>query len=177
MIAAPPLNTTQKISPDTPVKPPGLTEVNLPGIGDAKITARPNVKPIGPDMAAALGGEADFALFTGPFGLFKEAVVFAKHAGAVFSGDLFFGAFENEGMPTGIQRKIGDLVGIRNRLGCPVAFLQMQLTRGPSQEWARKVAGWEFDTVTGGHLSAGINAGRYGVDGKQAFLESFKFIL
>ena len=117
------------------------------------------------------------ALFVGPFGLFKEAVVLAKHAGAVFSGDLFFGAFEDEGMPTALQRKIGDLVGIRNRLGCPVAFLQMLMSRDAGREFAAHVAGWEFDTVTGGHLSAGINAERYGLDGRQAFVDCFKFVL
>ncbi len=119
----------------------------------------------------------DYALFEGPLGLFKEAVFYARHAGGVFSGDLFFGACEDEGMPTAIQRKIGDWVGIRNKLGCPVAYLQMQLKREAGREWAAKIAGWEFDTVTGGHLSAGINRERYGVDGKEAFLDCFKFML
>jgi hypothetical protein len=128
-------------------------------------------------MTQALGDEVDFALFVGPLGLFKEAVLCAKHAGAVFSGDLFFGAFEEEGMPTPLQRKIGDLVGIRKRVGCPVAFLQMLLKRDAAREWLGKVSGWEFDTVTGGHLSAGINAERYGVDARASLLESFKFVL
>lgn len=130
-------------------------------------------------MAEALGADADFALFEGPFGLFKEVVLHAKAARAVFSGDLFFGAFEEEGMPTALQRKIGDLVGIRKRLGCPVAFLQMQwpTKRAAAREWAAKVAAWDFDTVTGGHLSAGINSERCGVDGRAAFRECFKFVL
>ncbi|KAI8477508.1 MAG: hypothetical protein J3K34DRAFT_398458 [Monoraphidium minutum] len=155
---------------------PGLTEVNLPGIGDARIAPGPRVRVIGPDMAAALGAEVDFALFEGPLGLFKEAVLCAKHAGAVFSGDLFFGAFEDEGMPTELQRRVGGLVGIRKRIGCPVAFLQMLLARDAARAWVAKLRSWEFDTVTGGHLSAGINRERYGVDGRDALLESFKFV-
>jgi hypothetical protein len=103
--------------------------------------------------------------------------VHAKTAGAVFSGDLFFGAFEDEGMPTAIQRKIGDLVGIRKRLGCPVAFLQMLFKPEHGRAFVAKVQGWDFDTVTGGHLSAGINEARYGVDGRAAFLDCFKFML
>lgn len=152
-----------------------MTEVNLPGIGDAKISPGPRIKPIGPQLQQSLGDEVDFALFEGPLGLFKEAVFCAKHAGAVFSGDLFFGAFEDEGMPTEIQKQIGSLVGIRRRLGCPVAFLQMLLKREAARKWVRKVSSWEFDTVTGGHLSAGICEERYGVNGKEAFVECFKF--
>lgn len=155
---------------------PGLTEVNLPGIGDAKISAGTRVREIGPDMASALGGEVDFALFVGPFGLFKEAALCARHARAVFCGDLFFGAFEDEGMPTALQRKIGDIVGIRRKIGAPVAFLQMLLSRAAAREWWSKVDAWDFDTVTGGHLSAGINTERYGVDGKVALREAFKFV-
>jgi hypothetical protein len=216
--------------PDTPPLPgrAGLTEVNLPGIGDAKISAGPRVRTIGerpgghsarclqwgyahmplhrsplatvergplaippahpqptrpaahapgPDLSASLGGEVDYAQFVGPFGLFKEAVFYARNARAVFSGDLFFGAFEDEGMPSALQKRIGGVVGIYKRIGCPVAFLQMLLKRDDGREWASKVAGWDFDTVTGGHLSAGINKERYGVDGREAFLESFKFVL
>ena len=128
-------------------------------------------------MIEALGADVDFALFEGPFGLFKEAVFYARGARAVFSGDLFFGAFEEEGMPTALQQRIGGLVGIRKRLGCPVAYLQMLLRRDAGRAFASKVAGWDFDTVTGGHLSAGINAERYGVDGREAFLSCFKFVL
>lgn len=172
------VNAFSKSQPDATVWVcPGLLEVNLPGIGDAKIAPGPNVKVIGPEMEAALGAEVSFALYEGPFGLFKEVVMCAKHAGGLFSGDLFFGAFEDEGMPTGIQKKIGDLVGIRNQLGCPVAFLQMTLTKDRAQQWAQEVVGWEFDTVTGGHLSAGINKERYGVDGKEAFKKCFSFML
>ncbi|GBF88548.1 hypothetical protein Rsub_01263 [Raphidocelis subcapitata] len=172
------VNATAAAFPDATVWVcPGLTEVNLPGIGDAKISAGPRVRTIGPDMTAALGGEVDFALFVGPLGLFKEAVLYARNARAIFSGDLFFGAFEDEGMPTALQRRIGGVVGIYKRIGCPVAFLQMLLKRDEGREWAAKVAGWDFDTATGGHLSAGINKDRYGVDGREAFMESFKFML
>lgn len=172
------VNATAAAFPDATVWVcPGLTEVNLPGIGDAKISAGPRVRTIGPDLSASLGGEVDYAQFVGPFGLFKEAVFYARNARAVFSGDLFFGAFEDEGMPSALQKRIGGVVGIYKRIGCPVAFLQMLLKRDDGREWASKVAGWDFDTVTGGHLSAGINKERYGVDGREAFLESFKFVL
>ena len=130
-------------------------------------------------MIEALGADVDFALFEGPFGLFKEVVLLARRSRAVFSGDLFFGAFEEEGMPTAPQRKLGDIVGIRKRLGCPVAFLQMiwPTRRAAAREWATKIAAWDFDTVNGGHLSVGVNAERYGVDGREAFRECFKFVL
>jgi hypothetical protein len=170
------LRLADRPSPVLP-PPPGLLEVNLPGIGDAKIAAAPNVQAIGPDMVAALGGDVDYALFVGPFGLFREAAVYAKGARAVFGGDLFFGAFEDEGMPTELQRRIGALVGIRRRLGCPVAFLQMLIKREEGGAWAAKIAGWDFDTVTGGHLSAGIGPARYGVDAKELFRDCFKFVL
>lgn len=171
------VNAFSRAHPDATVWVcPGLLEVNLPGIGDAKIAPAPNVKPIGPDMTAALGGEVDFALFVGPLGLFREAVVYTKSARAIFGGDLMFGAFEDEGMPSALQKRIGDLVGIRRRLGCPVAYLQMLIKREEGAAWARKIAGWDFDTVTGGHLSAGIGP-RYGVDGKALFNDCFKFVL
>jgi hypothetical protein len=173
----PPHPQPLKLPPRLTPLPPGLLEVNLPGIGDAKIQPGPNVKAIGPDMDAALGGEVEHALFVGPLGLFREAAVFAKGAGAVFGGDLFFGAFEDEGMPTALQRRIGDWVGIRKRLGCPVAYLQMLIKREEGAAWARKIAGWQFDTITGGHLSAGIGPARYGVDARELFRDCFKFVL
>lgn len=104
-------------------------------------------------------------------------MLLARGARAVFSGDLFFGAFEEEGMPTQLQRRVGDLVGIRRRLGCPVAYLQMVFKRDAGRAFAAQVAGWDFDTVTGGHLSVGINRERYGADGREAFLDCFKFML
>lgn len=124
-------------------------------------------------MLQILGNEVDFAIYDY---MFREVTLYIKPARTVLGCDMCYGSFEDEAMALWWQKLLGQLLGVRNRLGCPAAFPYLVIQRGKAREWLGRIAGWEFDTFNGGHMSVGINKERLGVDGKEAFLRCFEFL-
>ncbi|EFJ46874.1 hypothetical protein VOLCADRAFT_92621 [Volvox carteri f. nagariensis] len=117
-----------------------------------------------------LESEVEVATFHESGGWFSESTLWLRDHRAVVFGDMGFAAYDYR-PSNALSVQMAKMVGIYQRLGCPVIYVMLQKDPRAARAWLDRVLRWEVDKVLCSHLDALV------VEGAAEIRRCFGFLL